>query len=291
MPFDQHNHWVRSLNFNSRRLQGLGAEAVDFDTEFNDMAAGLDKLMFILLNTTASSFIADDYLTKAEINARFTQYQPKLTYVPINPDVIGEPGGIAPIGVDGKIPDEFLPAAQTSNSDVASFNGRQGAVTLSSSDIALALGYLPDQPGSTRTIAQIPSLQAALDGKQASIGYTPINAATINQANGIPSLDGSALFPLAKVNGLSAELATLTAGLSARPVHSIDTTSTLTDFPITTTLLVEVLSPPVKRSKVDVYAGILSTDSYNISGAGTKLSGKWVCNGHVGTIGFYERVE
>jgi hypothetical protein len=98
--------------------------------------------------------------------------------------------------------DAALPAATDTlaglmtAADKAKLNGVAAGATANAADAALR-----DRATHTGTqaIATVSGLQGALDGKQASLGFTPENAASKGQAGGYAALDGTGRVPSAQL--------------------------------------------------------------------------------------------
>ena len=89
---------------------------------------------------------------------------------------------------------DFTPTAAAA-APVQSVAGRTGAVTLTKTDVGLA--NVDNTSDVNKPIST--AVQTALDGKQATLGYTAENVANKNQANGYAGLDGSGKVPSAQL--------------------------------------------------------------------------------------------
>lgn len=291
MPFDSQGRWIRPHNYQSERLRGIAGEAIRFDEDADDFADGMTYILGLLQGSVGSEFNPQIYYTRTQMASVLdASWQPKLGYTPLNPSAVGVT--IAPLGSDLKIPSQYLPAAQVDNSGIDSFNGRTGAVTLSSDDISSLLGFLPEAPGSPRSISQVTGLQSALNDRlrYASLGQ-PGGIAPLDSGSKVPAEFVSPI-PIDKVSGLQAELDSKQNAITNLVTYLATQTAATTAFPIGQTLMIDLgaSAKPKRREAKVIYTGILDTDGYNIAGAGSALVGTWVCNGTSGTMALFQRV-
>jgi hypothetical protein len=122
----------------------------------------------------------------------------------------GGGGGIAD-GVRGEITVSGGGATLTINDDIIDYDkldaGLKAAIDIT--DTALLSSQVGSMAfennadwspvGHTHTVANVIGLQGALDGKQASLGFTPESVANKGVANGYASLDGSGRVPSAQL--------------------------------------------------------------------------------------------
>lgn len=87
----------------------------------------------------------------------------------------------------------------------------------------------------------------------------------------------------------SVKFADATTQTTAFAPHTGSTALT-TSLPIGHTILVNTTSAVDKNSTTTIYAGSSSSDSYNIAGTGSALTGTWRARGSIGGNTIYERV-
>jgi hypothetical protein len=276
LPFDQNFQYIRPHNWQGDKLRGIGADATRFDEEQDDVKQALTELMNIVRNLTGSTFQPAFYYSRTQIDQMLAQKQAKLNYVPIDLNTRGQANGVAPLGVDGRLGVEFFPPGLGGGvaTGLSSFMGRTtSAAALTANDISTVLGFLPEAPGANKTIAQVIGLQAALDAKGPSLGYTAADEASV--ASRLTAMD-------------TAKQAALTNPVT----FSTATAAATTDLPNGSIVLVDAGGTPIsKREQKVIYTGLLDTDSYNIAGAGTALVGTWRCAGMIGSNALFQRVS
>lgn len=276
MPFDAYGSYSLPHSWAADKDKGIGADATRFDAQEADIAAAITALRAKVDAINASSFNPSLYYSRTQIDGLLLGKQDKLTYTPVSVADIGV--GIAPL-VNGKVPDQYLPVvSQSTGLKIATINGRApdsaGNFGLTSTDVTNALGYTPDAPGSTRDMAQINGLVAALAGKQAALGFTPATQTS--------------------VDALSASLAGKQNTLTNPATFSTSEVATVTSLPTGSFILVSTtgVTTVKKRQAFQVYLGATDTDPYNLVNSGAQLEGVWVCCGVLtGNIAGFQRVS